>query len=62
MIKKTFLFVFFIFLSCDFSAKKILIHNVNVINPLDGISKNTNVEISNNKISSVGKKTSIFYY
>ena len=61
MIKKTFLFVFFIFFSCDFSSKKILIHNVNVINPLNGISKNTNVEISNNKISRVGKKTSIFY-
>ena len=61
MNKKTFLFVFFIFLSCDVSSEKILIHNVNVIDPLDGISKNTNVEISNNKISSVGKKTSIFY-
>ena len=61
MNKKTFLFVFFIFLACDVSSEKILIHNVNVINPLDGISKNTNVEISNNKISSVGKKTSIFY-
>tara|TARA_B100000035_G_scaffold97109_1_gene82408 strand:+ start:2907 stop:4301 length:1395 start_codon:yes stop_codon:yes gene_type:complete len=61
MNKKTFLFVFFIFLACDVSSEKILIHNVNVIDPLDGISKNTNVEISNNKISSVGKKTSFFY-
>jgi len=61
MIKRTFLFVFFIFFSCNISDEKILIHNVNVIDPLDGISKNTNVEISNNKISRVGKKTSIFY-
>ena len=61
MIKKTFLFVFFIFLACDVSSEKILINNVNVIDPLDGITKKTNVEISNNKISSVGKKTSIFY-
>ena len=61
MNKKIFLFVFFIFLACDVSSEKILIHNVNVIDPLGGISKNTNVEISNNKISSVGKKTSFFY-
>ncbi len=61
MIKRPFLFVFFIFFSCNISDEKILIHNVNVIDPLDGISKNTNVEISNNKISRVGKKTSIFY-
>ena len=60
MNKKTFLFVFFIFLACDVSSEKILIHNVNVIDPLYGISKNTNVEILNNKISSVGKKTSFF--
>ena len=54
MINKQILFLFFLFFSCDIVDNKILIQNVNVIDPIDGLKKNINVEILDNKIIYVG--------
>ena len=54
MINKQILFLFFLFFSCDIVDNKILIQNVNVIDPIDGLKNNINVEILDNKIIYVG--------
>ena len=54
MINKQIIFLFFLFFSCDIIDDKILIQNVNVIDPINGLKKNVNVEILDNKISYVG--------
>ena len=54
MINKQLIFLFFLFFSCDIVNDKIIIQNVNVIDPIDGLKKNVNVEILDNKILYVG--------
>ena len=62
MTNKQIFFLIFLFFSCDISNDKILIQNVNVIDPIDGLKKNINVEILDNKIMYVGNLKNSYSY
>ena len=62
MTNKQIFFLIFLFFSCDISNDKILIQNVNVIDPIDGLKKNINVEILDNKIIYVGNLKNSYSY